>query len=192
MEKIILVGGGGHCRSCIDVIEQQGKFRVEGIVDLPGKLGTEMMGYKFIGTDDDLERLAREYPYFLITMGMIRVNHSRRDLYNRIRKAGGVFPLIISPNTYISKHAAIGEGTVLMHGVIVNAGAVIGVNCIVNSHALIEHDAHVNDHCHIATAAVINGGVKVGANTFIGSGAITKQNVVIPAESFVAANSIFS
>ena len=32
MKKIILVGGGGH-KSVIDVVEQEGKFKIAGIID---------------------------------------------------------------------------------------------------------------------------------------------------------------
>jgi hypothetical protein len=42
--KIILVGGGGHCHSCIDVIEQEGKFEIAGIVDAI-KGGEKVLGY---------------------------------------------------------------------------------------------------------------------------------------------------
>ncbi|MDZ7696624.1 MAG: N-acetylneuraminate synthase family protein [Deltaproteobacteria bacterium] len=43
-EKIILVGGGGHCKSCIDVIEQEGRFAIAGIVDLPEKVDEKVIG----------------------------------------------------------------------------------------------------------------------------------------------------
>lgn len=43
-EKITLIGGGGRCRSCIDVIEQEGKYQVAGIVDLPEKQGQSVLG----------------------------------------------------------------------------------------------------------------------------------------------------
>ena len=33
MQKLILLGGGGHCKSCIDVIEQESKYTIEGILD---------------------------------------------------------------------------------------------------------------------------------------------------------------
>ena len=33
MKKIILVGGGGHCKSCIDVIENENKYKIIGIID---------------------------------------------------------------------------------------------------------------------------------------------------------------
>ena len=33
MKKIILVGAGGHCVSCIDVIEKEKKFKIFGLVN---------------------------------------------------------------------------------------------------------------------------------------------------------------
>jgi sugar O-acyltransferase (sialic acid O-acetyltransferase NeuD family) len=188
MEDIILIGGGGHCRSCIDVIETQGKFRIAGIVDLPSKVGERVLSYPIIGTDADLGALSEKYRNFHITIGHLRSPANRISLYKRLKALAVNFPQLISPNTHISKHAVIGEGTVIMHGVIVNAAAKIGSNCILNSHALIEHDAVVGDHCHISTGAIINGGVVVGSGSFIGSGCVTKQYTVIPDHSFVQAH----
>ena len=37
MKSIVLIGGGGHCRSCIDVVEEEDKHRIVGIVDLETK-----------------------------------------------------------------------------------------------------------------------------------------------------------
>jgi len=33
MKKIILIGAGGHCKSVIDVIEQEARFEIAGIID---------------------------------------------------------------------------------------------------------------------------------------------------------------
>ena len=66
-ESIILVGGGGHCKSCIDVIEEEGRFSIKGIIDLPEKKGEKILGYPIIGSDDDLEKLSKAYHYLLIT-----------------------------------------------------------------------------------------------------------------------------
>lgn len=178
-EKIILVGGGGHCKSCIDVIEQQGTYEIVGIVDLPEKLHEKILGYEIIGTDEDLPRLAKEFLFFLITLGQIRTAAKRVQLFNSLQEMGSQFPTIVSPLAYVSPHAQIGAGTVVMHHALVNAGARIGANCIINTKALVEHDAVIEDHCHIATAAVINGGVKVGVGTFFGSNALSREYIKI-------------
>ena len=60
MKKIVLIGGGGHCKSVIDVIEQEGKFKIIGIVDKPEFLGNKVLGYSIIGSDDNLKELAKK------------------------------------------------------------------------------------------------------------------------------------
>jgi len=184
MKNIYLIGGGGHCNSCIDVIEQENKYRIKGIFDLSEKVGENILGYKVIGTNSDIKNYIKKENSFLITIGQIG-NPGKRLNYLKLNLA-----TIISPRAYVSKHSTIEQGTIVMHDAIINANANIGQNCIINSKALIEHDAIIGDNCHISTAAVINGSVVVGNDTFIGSGAITKNNIIIPEKSFIKANSI--
>jgi FlaA1/EpsC-like NDP-sugar epimerase len=61
-KPIILIGGGGHCISCIDVIEQGNEFNIIGIVDLPEKVGQKILGYEFIGIDEQIEDFVKECP----------------------------------------------------------------------------------------------------------------------------------
>ena len=145
------------------------------------------LGYPIIGTDDDLKNLRKKYDYAFITVGQIKSPEIRIKLYNLIKELDFTLPVIISPKAYVSKHAQIGEGSIIMHGVIINANAKIGNNCIINNRALIEHDAVIGDHCHIATGAIINGEVSVGNETFIGSGAVTKQCISIGNNCIVGA-----
>ena len=190
MNKIILVGGGGHCKSVIDVIEQEAQFEIAGIIDKPEFLGSKILGYTVIGNDFDLKSLAKKYNNALITVGQLKSALLRIELYDLVIKAGFSLPSIISPSAYISKHSKIGNGTVVMGNVIVNANTSIGDNCIINSKALIEHDCLISDHCHISTNAIINGGVKIGHSCFIGSNATTKDNIIIKENSFIKAGSI--
>jgi sugar O-acyltransferase (sialic acid O-acetyltransferase NeuD family) len=178
-EKIILIGGGGHCKACIDVIEQAGIFRISGIVDVPEKLHQKILDYEIIATDNDLPRLINEYKYFLITLGHIKSPKKRIKIFRTLKKLKASLPTIISPLAYVSRHAGIEEGTIVMHNVLVNAGAKIGKNCILNTNALIEHDAIIADHCHISTGAIINGGARIGAGTFFGSNAVCKEYIEI-------------
>ena len=190
MNKIILIGGGGHCKSVIDVIEQEARFKIAGIIDKPELLGSKILGYPVIGNDFDLESLAKKYQNALVTVGQIKSALARIKLYDLAIKAGFTLPSIVSPNAYISKHSKIGNGTVIMGNVIVNANSSIGDNCIINSKALIEHDCLISSHCHISTNAIINGGVKIGSKCFIGSNVTTKNNIIIKENSFIKAGSL--
>jgi sugar O-acyltransferase (sialic acid O-acetyltransferase NeuD family) len=190
MKDIILIGGGGHCKSVIDVIEQEGRFKIVGIIDKPELLKTDVLGYKVIGNDLDLSDLSKKYKYALVTVGQIKSPLLRIKLFDLAVRAEFVLPTIISARAYVSKHASIGQGTIVMHDVLINANSKIGSNCIVNSKALIEHDVVIEDHCHVSTGSIINGGVTVKANCFIGSGSITRESITIKSNSFIKAGSL--
>ncbi len=178
-EKIILIGGGGHCHSVIDVIEQEDKYEIIGIVDKKELIGNDILGYKIIACDDDLETIFRTCKNAIITIGQIESNTIRLKLFNKLKEIGFTLPIIISPLAYVSKHSFIDEGTIIMHQSLVNANVKIGKNCIINTKALIEHDVTIEDNCHISTASVLNGAVLVKANTFFGSNATSKQCIEI-------------
>jgi len=186
--EILLIGGGGHCHSVIDVIEQENKFTIAGIIDKKELVGQKVLGYEIIASDDDLPNLFENYKNAIVTVGQIKSNTLRVKLFNTIKDIGYNLPIIISPFAYISKHSFIDEGTIIMHNALINAGVKIGKNCIINSKALVEHDSTVEDYCHVSTAAVINGGVTVKENTFFGSNATSKEYVEI--SKFVKAGSL--
>jgi sugar O-acyltransferase (sialic acid O-acetyltransferase NeuD family) len=189
-EKIILIGGGGHCGACIDVIEQEGRFTIAGIVDVPEKKQHNVLGYPVIGSDADLAELIKTFPNLLITLGQIKSPARRIELYNDLTQMGARFPVVQSHLAYVSPRAQVAEGTIVMHHALINAGASIGRNCIINTKALVEHDAVIEDHCHISTGAIVNGGVTIGSGSFFGSGAVSKEYTSIPANSFIKANSL--
>lgn len=187
--KIILIGGGGHCVSVIDVIEQEGRFSIAGIIDQQN-VGGKVLGYTIIASDNELQKLAKEYKHFLITVGHIKTNEPRTRYFEQLRKLSVNFPSIVSPCAYVSKHATIGEGSVIMHNAFVNAKAKVGSNTIINTGAIIEHDAVVGSHCHVSTAAVINGGCNVGDHSFIGSNAVVMQYLSIADHVMVGAGAV--
>ena len=192
-KEIILVGGGGHCRSCIDVIEESGQYKIAGIVERPGTdKSLKILGYSVIGYDTDLLKLRLKYDNAVITVGQIQSNRIRLSLFAQLKKLNFNLPVIISPVAHVSKNAFIDEGSFVMHHAIINAGATIGKNCIINSKCLIEHDVIVKDHSHISTAAVVNGDCVVGRNCFIGSNATIVNSCNVPDCSFVRADSLFS
>ncbi len=190
LKKILLIGGGGHCKSVIDVIELENKFEVAGIIDKKELLDKKILGKSVIGTDHNLEKLRKNYKYAFISIGQIKNPQIRIKLFNLLKQLDYKLPVIISPLAHVSKYAFVDEGTIIMHNVIVNSDAQIGKNCIINTNALIEHDAIIGDNCHISTGAIINGGVKVGKNSFIGSNATTKEYTIIKKNSFIKAGNV--
>ena len=189
-KQIILIGGGGHCKSCIDVIESEGVFSIAGIVDTKDKIGTEILGYKVFANDDDLEELKKKYDYALITVGQIKSAKLRISLFNKVKDLGYKLPVSVAATAYVSKHAIIGEGTIVMHQAVINADVKISVNNIINTKALIEHDSIIGDNNHISTGVILNGNVTVGSACFVGSNSTFVNGISIANEVFIGLNSI--
>lgn len=189
-QPILLIGGGGHCKALIDVIEQEGSYFIAGIIDAQERLGEKILGYEIIGCDDDLEKLSSRFSYAVVAIGQIQSPEIRIRVYEHLKSLGFILPSIVSPRAYLSAHATLGEGSVIMHDALVNANATIGKNCIINTKALIEHDAHVLDHCHISTGVILNGGTVIGEKSFIGSNSLSKEYSILGENTFIKAGSI--
>lgn len=190
MNEILLFGGGGHCRSVIDVIEQEGKYKIAGIIDDLKDKGSAVLGYEVVGRDGDINEMSEKYRYAIVTVGQIQSAEVRIKLYSKLKYAGFKLPVVVSPRAYVSKHAEIGEGTVVMHDVLINAGVRIGSNCIINTKALIEHDSVIGNHTHVSTGGIVNGSVVVNDEVFLGSNATTKESTVIDKGRFIRAGSV--
>ncbi len=192
MKPIVLIGGGGHCVSCIDVIERSGQYAVAGVLDLPEKAGQTVLGYPVLGCDDDLDDLARQALSFLVAIGQVKSAALRRSLFHRVLQAGGELPAVVSRLAYVSPHADVRSGTIIMHHAMVNAKASVDVNCIVNSCALVEHDARIEGHCHISTGAVVNGHCVIGEGCFLGSGSVVREGIRLAGGTVVGAGAVVS
>lgn len=188
MKPLILVGGGGHCKSILETAESAG-YSILGVLDMPEEVGKDILCTKVIGTDDDIPAYV-DKAEFVITVGFIKNPSTRIRLYNKVKEAGGKFATIIASTAYVSKYATIGEGTVVLHQAFVNAGAKVGCNVILNTATNIEHDAVIGDHCHISTGTMVNGDCKVGDRCFIGSLSVLANGISIGEDIIVGAGSL--
>lgn len=188
MKKLILIGGGGHCKSVLDAAESAG-YKILGVLDMPEDVGKEILSTRVIGTDDDILTYA-EKAEFVITVGFVKNPAIRIKLYNKVKEAGGKLATIIASSAYVSKYAEIGEGTVVLHQAFVNAGAKVGNNVILNTSTNIEHDAVIGDHCHISTGTMVNGECIVGARCFIGSQSVLANCISVGDDIIVGAGSL--
>jgi len=189
-EAILLLGAGGYCKSCLDLLSVLSNYNVAGIVNKKDSTVTEVLGVKVVGTDSDLELLISQYKNVLIAVGQIKSPKLRIKLFENAKRLGAIFPVLVSPNSQISQTARIDEGTICFHQTIINASASVGRNCIINNKSLVEHDAEIGSHCHISTGSLINGGVVIEDGCFIGSGAILHQGVRVGKNSVIGAGKI--
>ncbi|MGE4497489.1 MAG: acetyltransferase, partial [Deferribacterales bacterium] len=189
-KKLLLYGGGGHCKSVIDVIECTGVYEIEGIIDREENVGKLVLGHRIIGSDKDLPALLKNCPNIHISFGFIKNSENRRKAAEMLESLGAVFPVIISPRAHVSAHARIMPGTIVMHGAIVNAASEVGCHCILNTNSLIEHDSVVGNHCHISTSSTVNGTCTIGDDVFFGSGSVMGNNLLICSGTVIGSGSV--
>ena len=70
-KKIIIIGAGGHAKSCIDLIQSTKKYKISGLIDLK-KPRKKILGIKVIGTDDDLKDIFKSIKYAAIGIGSVK------------------------------------------------------------------------------------------------------------------------
>jgi sugar O-acyltransferase (sialic acid O-acetyltransferase NeuD family) len=191
MEDIILIGGGGHCKSIIDTINELKKYNIIGILDIADKLGNEICGIKIIGTDDSLEYYYKNgVRNAFLTIGSIGDTLIRRKLYSIALNIGYIFPNIIDNTAIVSDKIEIGHGNFIGKGAIININVKIANNTIINTGAIIEHDCYIGSFCHIAPGTAINGNVVIGENTHIGTNSTIIQNIKIGDNTIIGAGSV--
>ena len=187
MKPVLLIGCGGHARSLIELIESVADWHIHGLVGLPEQVGSSLLGYPVIGCDADLPTLLAECPAAVLAIGQLPDPAPRQRVAAELELLGFQLPVLISPHAVVSRHALLGPGTTVGHGVIVNAAAEVGAFCILNSRALIEHDVHIGDHCHISTGVLVNGAVRLGSGSFIGSGTMLREGLELPPHTVIGA-----
>ncbi len=177
--KILLIGAGGHASSCIDLIEETGKFKIIGIIGTKFEVGINILGYEVIGNDSEIEKFRSLTKDVVLGIGQIKSAETRIRIVNDLLSKGFNFHSVVSPHCRISKSSHVGVGTVVMPNATLNTGTNIGNYSIINTGAILEHGTSVGNYSHISTGVILNGGSKIGNSTFVGSGSVIKEQVKI-------------
>ena len=190
-KKLVLIGGGGHCKVVISQLRRLDEFEIVGITDNHKHEETVIAGSTVIGKDEKLKELYEKgVHYALITIGSVKDNTKRHKLFNIAKEIGYKIPIVISPFAVVDATVKIDEGTVVMPHCTINPDVHIGKNCIINTGAIIEHDCKIGDHVHIAPGVHISGGVEIGDMSFIGIGSTVIQGIKIGKNVTIGAGAV--
>lgn len=189
-QKLLLLGGGGHCRSIIDSLVSLNEYDDIGVVDNSPIIDLPN-GISVVGTDDDLGSLYEQgWESAFVSVGSVGHTALRRKLYDTIKKYKFNIPSIIDPSAVIAKDAVVDKGVFVGKGAIINAKAFIDFAAIINTGAVIEHECHVGEFAHISPGAVLCGNVKVGNDAHVGANSTVIQGTIIGVDSVVGIGSV--
>lgn len=191
-EKLVLIGAGGHAKSCVGVIESNKRFAIQGFIDPKLTVGTDLLGYPVLGGNEVIDELCSKGDIqFIIAVGQVNSPDVRMQLFALLESRHAIIAAGISAaSAFVSPHATCGRGTIVMQQVTVNTGARIGDNVILNNHCLVEHDAVIGDHVHISTGAIVNGDCTIGNGCFIGSGSVIVHGLSVTSNTIVGAGAV--
>lgn len=116
-------------------------------------------------------------------------NEVREKIYHKI-KDWCIFSTMVHKSAYISRFTEMGEGTVIMPKVCINADVKIGNHCIINTASVIEHECIIEDFVHISPNASLAGNILVKKGAHIGIGANIIQGVTIGENAIVGAGAV--
>ncbi|MBC3888241.1 serine acetyltransferase [Acetobacterium paludosum] len=190
-EKLLLIGGGGHCKSVLDSLLQSNQYSEIGIIDKKKNIGKLILDKYIIGCDDDLIKFHQQgYKYAFVTLGSVGDPSSRVNLFTMLEEICFEIPNIIDISSTVSNYINMETGIYIGKNAVVNAGTSIGKGAIINTSSTIEHDCEIAKFSHIAPGAVICGGVKIGENSHIGANSVVQQEVKIGANTIIGMGSV--
>lgn len=191
MEKIVLVGFGGHAKSVIDTIEQCSEFQIVGFSDVTSQFQKEYRGYKVICSDDALFDIYKSgIKYAFITIGYMGQSSIREKIYNKLKQIGFIIPVIIDKSAIIARDVILEEGTFVGKNVVLNSQVYVNKLAIINTGAIIEHECNIGQNSHIAGGSILCGNVTVCDNVFVGAGSKIIQNITVGSNTIIGAGSV--
>ena len=192
MEKIVILGAGGHAKVAVEILHLSGKYELAGLLDPdPALSGKTVAGLPVLGDDNLLPRLRADgISAAFVGVGGTGDNSLRMKLFEKAVSLGFTLVNAVHPAAIISFSARLGSGVAVMARAVINPDAQIGDNAIVNTGAIIEHDCLIGAHAHISPGAVLCGGVRVGIGAHIGAGAVVRQSINIGEQAIVGAGAM--
>lgn len=190
-DGLVMIGGGGHCRSVLDALLGMGEYRNVVITDNSLPIGSKVKGCKVVGNDEMLASLYLDgYRNAFICVGSIKDTSIRRRIKNYAEKIGFSFVNIIDGSVSLADDIEIGEGVFVGKHAIVNSGCIIQDYSIINSGAIIEHDCKVGEFSHISVGTVVCGGCQIANDVFVGANSTLIQEIKIGSNSVIGAGSV--
>lgn len=183
MNRLIIIGASGHGKVVADIARLSGYTDIAFLDDAPGI--EEVSGYPVLGA-------VSMCPEFLQDDFFVAIGNSdiRRRIQDEITSSGARLVTLIHPSAVVAQDVAIGEGSAVMAGAVINPSVRIGRGCIVNTSASVDHDCVIGDFSHISVGAHLAGSACIESGCWIGIGAVVSNNLSVCVDTTVGAGAV--
>ena len=167
MNKLIIIGAGGHGKVAADIAQQVGYTDI-AFLDDHGNASLRV-----IGTTADISKHVGDADFF-VAIGNAMV---RKRFFDELKNLNATVVRLIHPRAMIAHRAVLGEGVLVAAGALVGVDAVLGDGAIVNTLASVDHDCKLGNFSHISAGVHMAGTMQIEDFTFVGVGASVVQNI---------------
>ncbi|MCT8175259.1 acetyltransferase [Variovorax sp. CY25R-8] len=179
MQRLLIIGTGGHGRSVAEAFLQRGDYVLVGFLDDAVESGQHVWDWPVLGTTAALTACRDWTDAVFVAIGN---NKLRETLYTRVKAQGLRLATVIHPAAVVSPRAVVGEGSAIMAGAVVGTGARLGEGVIVNCGAVIDHDCTVEPFAHLGVNAGMAGNSVLGRRALMPVGSMLAPGVRIDAD----------
>ena len=178
MQRVLIVGAGGHGQAVAEAFALQGSTHLVGFVDDAAPVGSLVFGLPVLGTAGSLPMLAATADAVCVAIGH---NATRQRLVEQALQAGFALATVVHPRAFVSPSGVVGAGSAIMAGALVGTCAQLGQGAIVNCGAVVDHHAVVEDFGHLGVSACMAGGSRLGQGAWLQAGCALGYGRVVPA-----------
>ncbi len=175
-ENIFLIGASGHAKVVMEVVESM-DATVAAFVDKTN-------------TNRHIKQIPIISEQDFKSNGKVIIAIGDNATRKRLAKNNWQYTKVLHESAMVSSSVDIGNGTVVMHGAIIQFDSKIGEHVIVNTRAQVDHDCIIHDFVHVGPGAVLCGNVSVGEGTLVGAGSVILPNKKIGRWAIIGAGAV--
>ncbi|MEW8505074.1 MAG: NeuD/PglB/VioB family sugar acetyltransferase [Candidatus Thiodiazotropha sp.] len=185
-KPLVIIGSGGHAGCLLDVA-QLAAFTAAGFIDRTRRAGELVNGVPVLGGDELLFDAAFTATHcFAVGIG----NPVARRRYGELLlQKGADCPAIVNPSSYVSAHAKLGRGVLLMGMNAINHGARLDDFVALDWQVTIGHGAHIERAVFAGPGSRVAGDVVCGEDSYLGLGCQVIEQIRIGRGSLIGAGS---
>jgi len=190
MKKIIIIGNNTFSKEIVNILENQKKYEIFGILDIYN-LGLNRKYSKVINGFDNFEEIVNTENIYGCVLA-VENNFERREIRERVigLNCDLKFISIIHSSAVIGKNVFLGLGTIILAGVVINSDSIIGDFCIIKAQSSIGHEGILNNFSSVSFGVITGGNMNLGECSVVLFGCEVIENITIGDYSIIGMGSL--
>jgi|TARA_B100001964_G_scaffold240608_1_gene310804 sugar O-acyltransferase (sialic acid O-acetyltransferase NeuD family) len=189
VKKIIIFGSGDYSEVVLKIIIESKSYNLVGYIDIENKNTKNLKQLKYLGKIEQNKSLLNNSDISGIVA--IGCNYIRKEVVDEVHKINNKFiwRTLKHPSVSFCDTSSVGEGSVIVTGVVINGRSKIGSHCLINTNSSLNHDNILDDFSSTGPGVNTGGNVLIGKYCYIGIGSSIKHNITIKNNTIIGAQS---